>query len=200
MGVSPRGATRRLLESMKEAGFAQIDCTPDSASPAMIRGLCKGFALDDLVEAARGARAADLPTMWFFVFGGPGETEATFAESLEFIDREIRSDDMVHMAAGLRIFPGTPLHDRAVAEGLVDARDSLLEPRFYVSPSIGAERLHALVREACQARPNCVPAWESTPDASMRVRAAELRRTLALEEPMFRTLLRVRRERLAGAS
>ena len=196
MGVNPSGVTEELVDLMRRAGFAQIDSTPDSASPTVIEQLRKNFTVDDLIRSARAVRSAGMPTMWFFLFGGPGETEATVAETLEFIDREVAPNDMVLMAAGLRVYPGTRLCEVAVAEGIVRAGQRLLEPRFYVSPALGADRLHELLEQACQARPNCVPAWQSTPDDDMRRRAAELRRSGGLDEPMFRTFLRVRRERM----
>jgi radical SAM superfamily enzyme YgiQ (UPF0313 family) len=196
MGVNPRGVTGELVVLMRRAGFAQIDCTPDSASAPVIAALRKNFTLEELVRSARAVRAADMPTMWFFLFGGPGETEQTFAESLAFVDREILPDDMVYMAVGLRIYPRTRLHDIALADGALAPHESLLEPRFYLSPTLGADRLHALVEEACGARPNCVPVWESTPDAALRLRAAELRAESGRDEPMFRSLLRARRERM----
>ena len=198
MGVNPRGVTGELCELMRRAGFAQIDCTPDSGSAAVIAQLGKNFTLEDLVRAARALRAAAMPTMWFFLFGGPGESELTFAESMTLIDREIDPQDMVYMAVGLRVYPGTRLHAIALGQGVLAASDDLLAPSFYVSPGLGADRLHELVEQACASRPNCVPVWEATPDAALRQRAAELRAAGHGDEPMFRTLLRARRERMGG--
>jgi hypothetical protein len=196
MGVNPRGVTGELCELMRRAGFAQIDCTPDSGSAAVIARLGKNFTLADLVGAARALRAAAMPTMWFFLFGGPGESERSFAESMAFIDGEIDPQDMVYMAVGLRVYPRTRLHAIALEQGVLAAGDDLLAPCFYVSPALGADRLHELCAQACASRPNCVPVWEATPDAALRQRAAELRAAGHGDEPMFRTLLRARRERM----
>lgn len=198
MGVNPRGVSRELVELMREAGFAQMDSTPDSASEPVIANLRKNFSLAELRETAKAVREAAMPTMWFFLFGGPGETEQTFADSLAFIDREILPEDMVLMGAGLRVYPGTRLEAIARAEGSLAAADSLLAPRFYVSAALGAGRLQSLVEQACASRPHCVPAWESTPDAALRRRALELRAATGSDEPMFRSLLRARRERITG--
>ena len=194
MGVNPGGATERLFEAMRGAGFGQVDCTPDSASPAVMRALAKGFGPDDLLRAARGIGSSGMPAMWFFLFGGPGETEGTIRETFDFIDREVSRDDMVHVSAGIRIYPGTRLHRLAVEEGVLRPTESLLEPpRFYVSPALGAGRLVEALVAACAARPNCVPSWETAPDAGLIARAASLRSRLGLDEPMFRTFLRLRR-------
>jgi len=134
--------------------------------------------------------------MWFFILGGPGETRDTIRETFDFIDRFVQPEDMAHLTAGVRIYPGTALAARAVDEGIVAPGQPLLEPTFYVSPALRGEALEAAVAEETAKRPNCVPASESTPDPEMIREAAQLRAELGLQEPMFRSLLRIRRRRL----
>lgn len=198
MGINPGNATRRLFDLMLAAGFAQIDCTPDSASPRMLTNLGKNFTIDDLARTARIIREADIPTMWFFLFGGPGETEDTVRETFDFIDRSISGRDMVHMTCGLRIYPGTGLFRRAREDGTLSPEDPATETRFYISKDLGKERLFDLIDEASRARPNCVPVTETEPSPEMMREALELRRNHGLTEPMFRTLLRIR-YRIFGA-
>jgi len=193
MGVNPAGVTGELIGLMREAGFSQMDCTPDSASPSILLSLKKNFTRERLETTAALISQRDMPTMWFFIFGGPGETEETVGETFDFIDRFVCKDDMVHMTAGIRINPGTGLHRVAVEQGVLDPSDSLLAPTFYVSPSIGRERLSEVLLAAGSTRPNCVNALESTPPPEMLRRALALRRAQGLHEPMFRTLLRLRR-------
>ncbi|HOX42740.1 MAG TPA: cobalamin-dependent protein [Myxococcota bacterium] len=199
MGVNPGQVSASLLALMRRAGFAQVDCTPDSASPRMLAALHKNFDRPALERAAAELRRADMPTMWFFLLGGPGEDEASLAETFDFVDRCVDPADMVHLTAGLRIYPRTGLHRAALAEGLVAPDDPLLAARFYVSPRLGAARLRELVARAAETRPNCVPAWEATPPADMLREAAALRARDGLQEPMFRTLLRLRRARMRRA-
>ncbi len=194
MGVNPRGATGGMFRAMKDAGFVQIDMTPDSASPAMLESLGKGFSIRDLEAAAAGVLEATLPVMWFFLFGGPGETDSTFRETFDFIDRHVGPEDMVHVSAGLRIYPGTRLREIAVQEGVIGASDMLSAPVFYVSKGVGGPgRLMDMILEACSSRPNCVPAWETAASPEMLKEAAGIRQKEGLSEPMFRTLLRLRR-------
>lgn len=202
MGINPAGASASLISAMKDAGFAQIDCTPDSASPRMIASLRKNFVRDDLERAAREIRRHNMPTVWFFLFGGPGEDEETVRETLDFVDRFVSGDDLVLLNAGLRIYPGTGLHAAALRDGVIRHEDDLLRPRFYVSPRLGAERLVDLLTEAAATRPHCLPPGDSTPSPAMLREAAELRRRDGLVEPMFRTLLRIRRKwpRFSGLS
>jgi hypothetical protein len=77
---------------------------------------------------------------------------------------------------------------------MLDPAESLLRPRFFVAPELGRERLAELVTAAAAERPNCVRATESSPPREMIEAALALRREQGLTEPMFRTLLRLRRE------
>ncbi len=194
MGVNPAQVTRELIDLMAAAGFAQIDSTPDSASPAMLRRLRKNFTLAELERTATIVREAKMPTMWFFLLGGPGETEQTIAETFAFVDRFVDPEDMVHISEGLRIYPHTGLHETALEEGFVEAGESLLLRRFYVSPELGRERLLEIVSREIATRPNCVRSSESTPPPAMLQEAARICREQGLAEPMFRTLLRLRRQ------
>lgn len=196
MGINPAKASKVLFSLMVAAGFSQIDCTPDTGSPSMLLNLRKNFVLKDLENTAGLIRKFDIPTMWFFIFGGPGETETTLAETFAFIDRWVHPDDMVYMMAGIRIYPGTELHRIACEQGVIDKRVSLLRPVFYVSPTMTKSRIDELILQASQTRPNCITAAESTPPPEMMGKALDLRKAQGLTEPMFRTLMRIRREML----
>jgi radical SAM superfamily enzyme YgiQ (UPF0313 family) len=132
--------------------------------------------------------------MWFFLFGGPGETMDTFLETINFIDEFINPEDLVYLAAGLRIYPGTPLWKRALRDQYIKPGTPLFYPPvFYFSPEIGKEKLNSLIREAAATRYHCLPPTETTPDAWMLEQALTMRREQGLQEPMFRTLLRIRK-------
>jgi radical SAM superfamily enzyme YgiQ (UPF0313 family) len=194
MGINPRNSSIELFNLMVQAGFSQIDCTPDSASPKMLKILKKNFTLKQLIKTANLIREINLPTMWFFLFGAPGEDEQTFSETIEFIDQYINPEDMVHMTAGLRIYPGTELHKIALKEAVVDEENNLLTPVYYVSPSLGMEKLSEMIKNTASTRHFCVPSNESTPPKEMLQRAIEMQSKMKVKEPMFRTLLRIRKE------
>jgi radical SAM superfamily enzyme YgiQ (UPF0313 family) len=198
MGVNPRNSSEEMFELMMEAGFVQIDATPDTASPVMLKNLGKGFHLEEAQQMAAIIRKFNLPTMWFFLFGGPGETDDTVNETLDFIDTYINPDDLVYMAAGLRVYPGTPLEEIAIREKLLQPGQSLLyPPLFYFSEKIPQQRLVQRIREVSAERINCVYSAETRPPAEMLQQAQKLRSEQKLKEPMFRTLLRVRKEWMA---
>jgi radical SAM superfamily enzyme YgiQ (UPF0313 family) len=194
MGINPDNATKELFELMLEAGFSQIDCTPDTASETMLRNMGKNFNLKKLEDTARIIREIDIPTMWFFIFGGPGENAATCDETLEFVDRHINKLDMVHSTFGLRIYPGTKLCDISVEKGVTEKDAGLLKPKFFFSEQISYEEVCGKLAGFSVTHPNLVPINEVRPSEDMFKRAISMREEMNLREPMFRTLLRVRYE------
>jgi radical SAM superfamily enzyme YgiQ (UPF0313 family) len=192
MGINPKDASSRLLSLMKGAGFRQIDCTPDTASPEMLMTLKKNFTLGQLQACANLIRNHDMPTMWFFMFGGPGETVETVMQTFSFIDHYISEKDMVFTGEGVRIYPQTEMYDIALKQGFIRAEDNLLQPVYYVSPDIGHENLSSLLRREIAKRPNVVHALDSAPPPEMLAEAMDIRKAQGLEEPMFRTLLRLK--------
>ncbi len=195
MGINPRNTSRELFSLMKEAGFAQIDVTPDSASPSLIRSLRKGFTTGDIQRTANLIREFDMPSMWFFLFGGPGENRETFDETLSFIDNFINPDDLVYLSGGLRVYPGTRLYDVSLKEGRIAASDLLLHPPFfYFSKDSPQAELKSWIDAACLERLNCLPGAISNPPQEMLREAVALRQSEGINEPMFRTLLRIRKK------
>ena len=194
MGINPGHCSEELFELMMEAGFAQIDATPDSASPLVLKNLDKGFKLPEIEKMAGLIKKYNLPTMWFFLFGGPGEDAWTFQETLDFIDSYVNPDDMVYMTAGLRIYPNTPLYDLACWEGNIRKEQSIFQkPAYYFSKALSKTHLDQLIRKATETRHNCIPAIETAPPPEMIKEAMILRETEMLTEPTFRTLIRIRK-------
>ncbi|MCB2208704.1 MAG: radical SAM protein [Bacteroidetes bacterium] len=195
MGVTPAGVTPELIYLMRQAGFVQIDCTPDSASDKMLQNLRKDFNRKKLEKVASVLKEADMPTMWFFILGGPGEDDDTLDETFDFIHWFIDERDLVHITEGLRIYPDTGLEEIAIAEGIIKKNESLLKPHFYISKHLGQKKLKTRTKEFTSQHYNCLLSADSTPSKEMIQKALEVRKQKNLtNEPMFRTLLRLRKE------
>jgi anaerobic magnesium-protoporphyrin IX monomethyl ester cyclase len=121
---------------MKTAGFRSLGITAESASDAVLEKLQKGFDAVKVREVAERVESFGIKTLWIFLVGGPGETSHTVEETLAFAAERLARGDAVYMTVGLRIYPGTTLHRIAIAEGVVPADDSLLDPAFYFSRDI----------------------------------------------------------------
>jgi radical SAM superfamily enzyme YgiQ (UPF0313 family) len=127
--VNPGHLDARLVDLMARAGCDAVEIGTDSGSAAMLRSLGKSFTVDDVRAASRLCRDAGLATAHYLLFGGPGENEATVAESVALMD-ELAPEAVIVMV-GIRVYAGTELHATAVSEGVVRADQCLLEPVFY---------------------------------------------------------------------
>ena len=65
---------------------------------------------------------------------------------------------------------------------------------FYCSDRILKTDLDRLILDATMLRTNCLPAGATAPGATMLAAAGEYRKTTNTREPMFRTLLRIRKQ------
>ncbi len=147
--LNPAGFTGELLTAMERAGFAGIGLTVESASDAVLQGLGKGFSSREVHAAADLVSRHELPCVWIFMLGGPGETEATVRETLRFARTRIRPRDAAFFGAGIRIYPGTGLESIARKQGVLTAgAPEMLEPVFYVSPDVDAGWMEQQVKAA----------------------------------------------------
>lgn len=190
MGINPANSSAGLFKLMMQAGFNQIDCTPDSASESVLINFKKNFSLSQLVKTAELIREHDIPTMWFFIFGSIGENEKTIQETYDFIDKYINRYDLVHMTMGLRIYPKTYLYDYTIKTGYINGETDLLVPRFFVSPHLGQKKLKEILKEKNITRPNCFLSNTTKPTDELLQNVLAYRKKNNVTEPMFRTLLK----------
>jgi hypothetical protein len=54
--------------------------------------------------------------------------------------------------SGIRIYPGTLIHQQTIAQGLIDASDPLLKPKYYISPDIAYDQMNRMLVEAFRGR------------------------------------------------
>jgi radical SAM superfamily enzyme YgiQ (UPF0313 family) len=132
--VYPQGIGEPLVAAMAAAGCVEASLGFESGCPEVLQAMNKRFLPADVRAAADLFRAHGIRRMGFLLLGGPGETRASVEESLAFA-RSLQLDSL-RVTVGIRLYPGTPLAARAVAEGVIAAGDDLLEPRFYLAPDL----------------------------------------------------------------
>jgi len=192
---TPAVAAPELFAAMRRAGFRWLGITAESASDPVLDRLNKGFDAARLRACAERAEAAGIRVLWIFLAGGPGETAETLEETLRFAAGRLARGDAVYLTVGLRVYPGTTLAAIAAADGQVAAGDSLLEPRFYLSPALPLDAALQRLRAFGHAHPRFMFSADSrNPAMPILVRVASL---LRLPRPHWRYLHLFRR--LAGA-
>ncbi len=145
MGVHPRGLDDEYLKLMWRAGFRSFMITPESVSDIMLRNYRKGFVKDDIIKAAEAINKTSFAAWWFFMIGGPGETNQTVQESLDFVSHYLRKNrravtNVAHFFLGVRIYPDTRLWDIAVREGFIERQTDPTAPLWYVSDKLDLDR------------------------------------------------------------
>jgi radical SAM superfamily enzyme YgiQ (UPF0313 family) len=130
----PHLVGEELVGALAAAGCAEVSLGFESGSPTVLREMNKRFTLEDVRAAAGLLAAHGIRRMGFLLLGGPGETRETVEESLAFA-ASLRLESL-RVTVGIRIYPGTPLARRAVAEGMIGADDDLLAPRFYLAAGL----------------------------------------------------------------
>lgn len=189
--LTPAALDDELLDAMAAAGFAGYGVTAESASDPVLARLGKGFDAADVYRAAERLRRRRAPTMWVFLLGGPGETEATADETLRFAASRLGPADAAFFNVGVRIYPGTALEAIAREEDALGAGQDLLDPTFYLSPDLDPAWLLRRVEAAVRGNPRFVG-----PGLPMRWALPAVRRVgyaLGLRPPLWRHAGRLRR-------
>lgn len=130
----PQGIRRKDLAMLKRSGLFAIEAGTDASSDRTLENLKKGFCFEEVVEFSRMCVEERIPCAHYIMFGGPGETEETVGEGLENI--KMLEHCVVFAFSGIRIFPGTGLHERALKEKILAEDEPLLRPVYYFSPHI----------------------------------------------------------------
>jgi radical SAM superfamily enzyme YgiQ (UPF0313 family) len=188
--INPAFFTPSLLKTMMAAGCDAVEFGSEAGSASMLCSLGKSFTVDDLRSSSGLCREEGVDFAHYILFGGPGESETTIDETFALMD-ELEPTAVIAMT-GIRIFPGTPLHHSAIADGIIAAETSLLEPVFYISPPI-RETLCQMVTERAMARKNWVaPGLEINMSDAM----LEALRHFPVRGPLWKLMKRLGRSRV----
>ena len=139
---------------MAEAGLRHVEFGTESLAASMLKTYRKPFLVTDVLKAHELAQKARLHVAHYFLFGGPGESRETVNESLEAIERLTRS--VFFFFTGIRIYPGTPLYETAVAEGKINRTQSLLKPFFYEPDAIARAAIESMIAARAAGRKNWI--------------------------------------------
>ncbi len=137
--AAPAPFDAELARLMKRAGCRGINFGVDSLCDDQLACLARDFTYRDVQALVAALRETGIDYMFDLLVGGPGETAATVRTTIE----RVRQLDvpLAGIAAGVRVYPGTPLA-RAVSEGrfgdgLHGNTDPGDGPLFFLSPELG---------------------------------------------------------------
>jgi radical SAM superfamily enzyme YgiQ (UPF0313 family) len=151
--LRPQHLTTGLMKLMARAGLSHIEFGADSFCDEVLAAYGKGLTFEDILESSELAAREKVAYCHFLISGGPGETVHTLRKGFE---NSLRLPGPVIMAvAGMRIYPGTDLFERAVTEGRVARNANLLEPVYYLAPGLTEETVFAELKHFARQS----PAW-----------------------------------------
>ena len=157
----PQGVGRQELQLMKRAGLYALELGPDAGCDRTLAGLDKKLTYAEVIAVNEACLAERLAAAHFVIFGGPEEDDETLAEGLDNMDRLGAS--VVFAFSGIRIHPDSPLHQRAIDDGVISAETSLLKPVYYFSPRIDREKMERTIEARFKGRKNRIfPPSEGT--------------------------------------
>lgn len=193
--VNPRFLTPEITAFMIKAGCEGVEVGADSGSPQILKSYGKGFGVEDIVRTSHLCREAGLNFVIYLLLGGPGEDERSLRQTFDIIDR--LAPTAVIAMLGIRIYPHTPLQEIALQEGVIHRDDDLLEPKFYISPLIGSQRLIEVVTEGAMQRSGwIVPGLE----INISPRLMEAIRKFRIRGPLWELAGRMKRSRIRPLS
>ena len=162
--LRPQGLTPELMKLMKRAGLAHIEFGSDSFCDEVLGTYQKGFTFDDILRSSELANGEHIDFCHFLISGGPGETRETLERGFQ---ASLRLKNAVMMAVvGMRVYPGTPLFQKALAEGGIGRDTDLLRPTYYLAPGLSVDGVFDQLKDFARRAPNWivgdpVPAYTS---------------------------------------
>lgn len=146
----PAPVSGEELDLLLRSGLAGMEVGSDALAESTLNGLGKCFTIADVINFNAACVAQNIPVAHYIIIGGPDETMATTHECLENMEK--LQHCVVFIYSGLRILPGTRLHARAIAEGIITETTSLLQPVYYQSPLLNREAMHLTVNTALKGK------------------------------------------------
>jgi radical SAM superfamily enzyme YgiQ (UPF0313 family) len=132
-GSRPHNLNKPLLEKMKKAGCIQIGFGVESGNAEVLRGLNKGFTLEDVRKNVNLVKEVGIPIQFYFMIGNPGDTLQTIEDTLKFV-WEIRPENIIFFPAVP--YPGSTFYDWVTKNGriLKDSYGDLFTHEDYEIP------------------------------------------------------------------
>jgi radical SAM superfamily enzyme YgiQ (UPF0313 family) len=135
--LKPLKITDEFIQLMRAAGCDFINIAIESASATMLKGMNRGYKVNDVRETLDCFGRSEIPYGISLMFGCPGETPETIAETLEVIDSFPLPPKGVKVTIGICLWTEhqAVVEDARQARQLVDDAD-LFEGAYYLSPDL----------------------------------------------------------------
>ncbi|HJO93943.1 MAG TPA: lipid biosynthesis B12-binding/radical SAM protein [Victivallales bacterium] len=138
---------------MKETGLSAVEIGADGSTDYSLKKLGKIFSFKDVIRTNLLFNSFDIPTANYYIFGVPGETNDIVLQGVDNILSLEKTVSFIYM--GIRILPDTGLHKLAVNQNYI-SDSNLLEPVYYISPSLDKNWLESTLTDKFKENRNCI--------------------------------------------
>jgi len=135
----PKGMDEKTMALFKKSGLVHVEFGTESICDRTLKNYGKHFTVADIMEQSEICRKVGVDYAHFLILAGYGETDETINETYE--NSKLIKQTVFFPFVGMRIYPGTPLYKMALAEGVIDADDDLIEPKYYISKQVNLDTL-----------------------------------------------------------
>ena len=143
--IKPLEVTDDVCRLFKDSGCGYLGLSVESASPRMLKQMQRGCTVEDIELALTSLSKSDIPFGVSLMFGAPGETPETIAETLNLIDR-YQVLDGVWVTIGICLWTSHQrVLDDALADDQLDDNTDLFNVANYVSPGLPKDYMIELV-------------------------------------------------------
>lgn len=136
---SPSKLNHEILSLFKQSGLTHIEFGTESFSDIQLKNYHKQFSVDEVIRVSEITDTLGIYSAHFLILGGFGETEETLTETFENSKRIKNS--VYFPSIGMRIYPGTPLHQLTINESIISSKEDLLEVKYYISDQIEVPKI-----------------------------------------------------------
>jgi radical SAM superfamily enzyme YgiQ (UPF0313 family) len=140
----PKGMDEKTMALYKRSGLVHVEFGTEAICDTTLKAYGKHFTVADILEQSEICHKLDIDTAHFLILAGYGETDETINETYKNSMGIKRT--VFFPFVGMRIYPGTPLYDIAIREGVISADDDLIEPKYYISKEVNLETLKERAR------------------------------------------------------
>lgn len=186
---SPGAANPELLDLMVASGCDLLELGSEAGSDKILRILQKNFNVERLKKVHEMIDERGIKAEHCIFIGSPGETKETILETLDTMEELVPdTKDSLHrlyVTFGYRIFKGTKLYQIALDEGIINEKDYLAVPKYYIAPNIlKDDSLLDLIEEKIAGHSNWY-LWWGIPNIHLKERVKEMRKIYQRMDEVF---------------
>jgi radical SAM superfamily enzyme YgiQ (UPF0313 family) len=158
--LKPVGITDDLCQLFKASGCTSVNLAVETASAKMLKSMGRGYTVDHVKQAMTCLNDSGIPFGTSLLFGAPGETPETIAETLDVIDSfSILDGFWVSIGLCLWTRHQAVLEDARRAGQLKSDADEkhpseLFDGAYYISPELPRDYMVELIG-SLRAREDC---------------------------------------------